>query len=181
MIKKPYPPGFRGKRKRRRTASEYAKQLREKQKLKNWYNLKEYQLKSYVKGVLEKRGRAGDTKDLLIGKLEKRLDNVVFRLGLAPSRLQARQLVGHGHFLVDGKKVNIPSYQVKKGERVKIAPSSQKKIIFQSLPLVLKKHQPPSWLKLDIKKLEGEVTGQPSFEEVTPPAEVSAIFEYYSR
>jgi len=180
MVKRSYPPGFRGKR-RRRTFSEYAKQLSEKQKLKNWYNLKEYQFKRYVKKVLEKRGKIGDTQDLLIKKLEKRLDNVIFRLGFASSRPEARQLVAHGHFLVNGKKVNISSYQIKKGDKIKISPLSQKKIIFQNLPLILKKYQPPSWLKLDVKKLEGKVVGEPSFEEASPSAEVSAIFEFYSR
>jgi len=180
MLKRPYPPGFRGKR-RKRVFSEYAMQLSEKQKLKNWYNLPERQFKNYVKEVLEKRGRVEDAKTLLIRKLEKRLDNVIFRLGLAPIRSQARQLVSHGHFLVNERKVNIPSYQVKKGDKIVISKSSQKKIIFQDLPNLLKKHQVPSWLKLDIKKLEGEVVAEPSFEEAAPPAEVSAIFEYYSR
>lgn len=179
MVKRPYPPG--SQRKRRKTFSEYAKQLGEKQKLKNWYNLQERQFKSYAKAVLEKRGKVEDAQDLLIKNLEKRLDNVVFRLGLASSRVQARQLVNHRHFLVNEKKVNTPSYQVKKGDRIRIAPLSQEKIVFQNLPLLLKKYQPPSWLKLDINKLEGRVMGEPSLKEAAPPAEVSAIFEFYSR
>jgi len=180
MVKRPYPPGLKEK-KRRRSFSEYAKQLREKQKLRSWYNLKEHQFKAYVKEVLEKRGRIGDAQDFLIKKLERRLDNVVFRLGLAVSRPQARQLVAHGHFLVNGRKVNIPSYQVKVGDKIKVRPSSRKEVVFQDLALSLKNYQPPPWLKLDIKKLEGEVTGEPSFETASPPAEVSAIFEFYSR
>ena len=179
MVKRPYPPGFQ--RKKRKVVSEYGKQLEEKQKLKNWYNLKEYQFKRYVKEVLEKRGKVEDAQDLLIKKLEKRLDNVVFRLGFASSRSQARQLITHGHFLVNKKKVNIPSYQVKIGDKIEIKASSKKKVVFQNLPLTLKKYQPPSWLKLDVKSLKGEVIAEPSLEEAMPPAEVSAIFEYYSR
>ena len=180
MIKRPYPPGPKGKR-RRRSSSEYAKELAEKQKLRNCYNLKEYQLKSYVRGVLGKRGGVEDAQDLLIRKLEKRLDNVIFRLGFASSISQARQLVSHGHFLVNGRKVNIPSYQVKKGDKINASPIFQKKTMFQALPSLLKKHQPPSWLKLNIKNLEGEVVDQPSVEGVLPPAEISVIFEFYSR
>lgn len=180
IVKRSYPPGFRGKR-RRKFFSEYAKQLREKQKFKNWYNLKEYQFKRYVKNVLKKRGKVEDAQDLLIKKLEKRLDNVIFRLGFASSRPQARQLVAHGHFLVNEKKVNISSYQVEKGDKIRISPLSQKRIFFQNLPLTLKKYQPPSWLKLDVKNLEGKVVSEPSFEEASPSAEVSAIFEFYSK
>jgi len=180
MVKKPYAPGFQGK-KRRKTFSEYAKQLREKQKLRNWYNLKEYQFKAYVKEVLGKRGKAEDAQGLLINKLEKRLDNVVFELGFATSRPQARQLVDHGHFLVNGRKVNIPSFQVRKGNKIKIAASAEKKTIFQNLPMLLKNHKVPSWLKLDIKTLEGTIVDEPSFEEAAVPAEVSAIFEFYSK
>ena len=179
MVRKPYPPGFQGKKRRRKTSSEYARQLSEKQKLKHWYNLKEYQLKSYVKDVLDKRGRVGDAQGFFIKTLEKRLDNVVFRLGLAPSRAQARQLVSHGHFLVNNKKTNIPSYRVKKGDRIKIA--FPRKMCFHDLPLILKKHHIPSWLSIDIKKMEAEVIAEPSHEEALLPVEVSVIFEYYSR
>jgi len=180
MVKRPYPPGPKGK-KRRTSQSEYAKELREKQKLRNWYNLKEHQFKSYVRSVLEKRGKVEDAQNLLIKTLEKRLDTVVMRLGFASSMSQARQLVSHGHFLVNGKKVNIPSFQVKKGDEIEILPTSQKKSFFQNIEIILKKHQAPSWLELDIKALKGKVVDEPSFEEASPPAEVSAIFEFYSR
>lgn len=180
IVKRPYPPGARSK-KRRRSFSEYAKELSEKQKLKYWYNLKEYQFKRYVKEALEKRGRAEDAQNLLIKKLEKRLENVAYRLGFAVSRQQARQLVSHGFFLVNGKKVNISSYQVKKGDKITISDFARQKGVFQNLSLVLKKHQPPSWLKLDVQKMQGEVVAEPHFEEAMPPVEVSAIFEFYSR
>jgi len=180
MVKRAYPPGQKGKR-RPTPPSEYGKALREKQKLKNWYNLKERQFKNYVKEVLEKRGRVEDASSLLIEILESRLDNVVFRLGFTNSRSLSKQLVFHGHFLVNGKSINIPSYLVKKGDIISIKTQKIKKTIFQNLKNLLKKHKTPSWLELDIEKLAGKVIGKPILEEVAPPVEISAIFEYYSR
>ena len=180
IIKRPYPPGQKSKR-RRPSSSEYAKQLREKQKLKKWYNLRERQFKKYVKEVLESRGKIDDTSSVLIRKLEKRLDNVIFRLGLASSRVQARQLVNHGHFLVNDRSVNIPSFTVRKGDKITIKPSARKKNVFSNITAKLKKYQPPSWLSFDVKNLTAKVVGPPSLEEVLPPADISAIFEFYSR
>jgi len=180
IITKPYPPGEKGK-KRTRQRSEYGKELSEKQKLKNWYNLRERQFRKYVKEVLEKRGKVEDAGALLIKKLESRLDNVVFRMGFTPSRAQARQIVNHGHFLVNEKKVNIPSYQVKKRDKISLHASSRNKAMFQDLPTILKKHQAPSWIKINIEKLEGEIVGEPNLEEAALPAEISTIFEFYSR
>lgn len=180
IVKRPYPPGQKRKR-RTRGLSEYGKELREKQKLKNWYNLTERQFRNYVKEVLAKRQRGEDAGALLIKKLEARLDNVVFRIGLASSRKQARQIVNHGHFLVNEKRINIPSYQVKKGDKIILHPSSRKKAIFQNLSTILKKHKPPSWIEFNIEKLEAEVVREPSIEEASPSAEISAIFEFYSR
>lgn len=180
MVKRPYPPGEKRKR-RTRALSEYGKELREKQKLKNWYNLKERQFRNYVKKVLEKRGRVEDAGALLIKKLESRLDNVVFRLGFVSSRSQARQIINHGYFLINEKKVTAPAYQVKKGYKVSLHPKSLQKAVFKNLSTVLKKHKPPSWLELNIEKLEGKVVGEPSLEEAAPPAEISSIFEFYSR
>lgn len=180
MVKRPYPPGE--KRKRRRIAlSEYGKELREKQKLKIWYNLKERQFKNYVKEILEKRGKVEDAALLLVQKLESRFDNIIYRLGWASSRSQARQLVSHGHFLINGKPVNIPSFSLKKGDKISICPTSRKNSPFRDLPSLLKKYQPPSWLKLEKEKLEAKIVGKPNFEEAAPPAEISAIFEFYSR
>jgi small subunit ribosomal protein S4 len=143
MIKRPYPPGERSKR-RRGSFSEYGKELKEKQKLKNWYNLTEKQFRKYVKEVLEKRGKVEDAGALLIKKLESRLDNVVFQMGFAVSRTQARQIISHGYFLVNGRKVNIPSHQVKKGDKITLHPKTSKKAIFQNLSSVLKKHKAPT-------------------------------------
>jgi len=180
MVKRAYPPGQ--KRKRRPTPlSEYGKALREKQKLKSWYNLKERQFKNYVKRILERRGKVEDASSLLIKILESRLDNVVFRLGFASSRAQAQQLVSYGHFLVNGKSINTPSYLVKKGDTVSVKAQKTKKTIFQNLKNLLKKYKTPSWLALDVEKLEGKVIAEPGLEEAAPPVEISAIFEFYSR
>jgi len=182
MVKKPYPPGSKRKRvKRGRGLSEYGKELNEKQKIKNWYNLNEMQFSKYVKEILDKRGKTEDAGTLLIRKLESRLDNVIFRLGFVSSRAQARQVISHGHFLVNGKKVNIPSYQVRKGDKINFHSRFQKKAIFKNLSTTLKKHKPPSWIKFNVEKLEGEIIGAPSLEEANPPAEISAIFEFYSK
>jgi small subunit ribosomal protein S4 len=180
MVKRPYPPGLPGKR-RKSPPSEYKKELIEKQKLKYWYGLSERQLKKYVKEVLEKRGKVEDVSTLLIQNLEKRLDNVVYRLGFAVSRDQARQLVSHKFFLVNGKPVNIPSFSLKVGDTVSLKPQKLKKAIFKDLKERLKKHQVPSWLSLDPEKFEGKVISEPKVEEVAPPVEVSAVFEFYSR
>ena len=172
MLKKPYPPGQ--KRKKRPSAlSEFGKELKEKQKLKNWYNLSDRQLRNYVKENL--------TPAMLIQKLEDRFDNVIFRLGFATSHSQARQLISHGHFLINSRKVNIPSHQLKMGDKITINPASKQKKIFANLPSFLKKYQVPAWLKLNPEKLEGQVTGKPTLEIAAPPAEISTIFEYYLR
>jgi small subunit ribosomal protein S4 len=180
MVKRPYPPGQKGKR-RPTPLSEYGRELREKQKLKNWYNLEERQLKNYVKKVLAKRGKVEDASFLLVQNLEKRLDNVVYRLGFAKSRREARQLVSHGHFLVNGRPVNIPSYQLKVGDVISLKKEKLKKVAFQNLKETLKKHKVQSWLFLDPEKMEGKVISEPKREEVMPPVEVSAIFEFYSK
>jgi len=180
MVRKPYPPGEKGKR-RKGGLSEYGKELREKQKLRYWYNLEERQFEKYIKEALEKRGKIEDTSVLLIKKLESRLDNIIFRLGFAASRSQARQLVSHGHFLLNGRPVNIPSIELRKGDRVSPSSSFQKSSFFRNIIPVLKKHKTPSWLELDIKKFEGKVRGEPTLEEAAPPAEIPAIFEFYSR
>lgn len=186
MLKKAYPPGQKAKRgkggsRKGRSASEYSKELTEKQKLRYLYNCQENQFRNYIKKLLKKRKKEENIAELLIEKLESRLDNVVFRLGFAASRSQARQLVGHGHFLVNGRRVNIPSFLVKKGDKIKLKDSALKSVFFQKISVLLKKHQLPSWLSFDRNKLEGQVKGKPSLGEVTPPVEIAAVFEYYSR
>ena len=180
FIKRPYPPGPQ-KKKRRFSFSEYAKELREKQKLKNFYGLTERQFSGYVKEVLQRRGRAGDATLLLIHKLESRLDNAVFRLGFARSRGEARELVSHSHFLVNQKRMNIPSFQVKKGDVISLKETKKNKPFFKNLAVGLKNFQTAPWLKLDVKKLEGKVTGASASEEAGSSVDIPAIFEFYSR
>jgi small subunit ribosomal protein S4 len=180
MVRKPYAPGQKRK-KRHGAISEYGKELKEKQKLKAWYNLRERQFKKYVTEALSHRQKADDVASLLIKNLESRLDNVIFRLGLAASRDQARQLVSHNHFLVNAKSVNIPSYRLKMNDIIQVKSQSIKKIAFQSLVPKLKKQKLPGWLSFNFENFEGKVISEPSFEEAAPPVEIAAIFEFYSR
>jgi len=180
IVRRSYPPGQK-KRKQKKPLSEYGKELREKQKLKNWYSLKEKQFRKYVKEALQARGKVENISDFLIKTLENRLDNVIFRLGFAPSRNSARQIISHGHILVNNKPVNIASFLVRKGDLISIKPSSIKKNIFYTLPLSLKKYNTPIWLKLSIEKMEGKVLDVPKLEEVAPSVEIFSIFEHYSR
>lgn len=180
MIKRPYPPGQRRKR-RRRPPSEYAKELREKQKLRNWYNLREKQFKNYVNKILAKKGKVKDASALLIQKLEYRLDNVIFRLGFALSRSKTRQLVSHGFFMVNKRAMNIPSHQLKKGDIISLKSQKAGKKIVKEIRALIKKQKVPSWLQLDVEKLEGKVVGIPTLEEVAPSVEIAVIFEFYSR
>lgn len=181
MVKRPYPPGQKGKKSSRKTISEYGKELREKQKLKHWYNLRERQFLRYVEDILKKRGKVEDAADLFIKRIESRLDNVVFRMGFTISRVQARKLVTHKHFLVNQKSINIPSYELKKGDIVSLKPASKKKTIFNNLNTIMKKHKAPTWIELNPDKLEGKIIALPTLKEVVPPAEISSIFEFYSR
>jgi small subunit ribosomal protein S4 len=180
MVKRPYPPGKKGKR-RPIPLSEYGRELKEKQKLKNLYNLKETQFKNYFKEVLKKRGKVENASDLLVKILESRLDNVIFRLGLTSSRKQARQLVSHGYFLVNGKATNIPSRQLKKGDVVSIKPQKSKKAVFKDIKNIVKKIKTPNWLEFNVDKLEGKLKSEPALEDITVPVEISSIFEFYSR
>lgn len=163
------------------SSSEYHKELTEKQRLRRLYGCPERQFRNYVKKALGKRKKGENVSQVLIETLESRLDNVVFRLGFAFSRAQARQLVAHRHFLVNGRGVNIPSFLVKKGDKIQLKESFLKKPFFEKMANLLKKHKPPSWLSFDAKKIEGQVKGKPSLEEVAPPVEMTAVFEYYSR
>lgn len=169
------------KRKRRGgSASEYKNSLKEKQKLKKLYGLSEKQFKRYVTKTLL-IAKAENLADELIKQLERRLDSVVLRLGLAKSQGQSRQLVSHAYFLINNKPVNTPSFQVKAGDIVAIKGNKKKKLIFKDLPATLKKLQLPDWLSIDKEKLEGKIVRYPNLSEVNPPVEISQIFEFYSR
>lgn len=180
LVKRNTPPGKHGKRRIGR-ASEYGRELREKQKLKFWYGLRERQFKKYVKEALSKRKILVDIDLFLASKLESRLDNIVFKLGLASSRKQARKLITQKHFLVNGKNCDIPSFEVKKGDVISVKANSLKKKIFQNLNLTIKKYQPPVWLELNKEKLEGKILREPTIEELNVPAEIPMVLEFYSR
>jgi small subunit ribosomal protein S4 len=180
MVRRPTAPGKKGKR-RARSLSEFGRELREKQRMKAWYNLREQQFKNYVMAILRKKGGAEDLPLALMSVLENRLDNVVFRLGLAPSRLAARQLVSHKNFLVNGKSVNLSSYQVKKNDVVAVAPRKAGNAYFTKLKANLKGKKTPIWLALDAEKLEGKRIGDATLEEVMPPVEIGSVFEFYSK
>lgn len=177
MIRRPYPPGVHGKSFKKRS-SEYGLQLNEKQKVRNVYGISEKQFKRYFKEIAIQKG---NKEELFAQKIESRLDNVVFRLGWACSRSLARQLVSHGHILVNGRKVNISSYHVKKDEVIKIKEKSKNKTIFKDLKTLLKKYELPTWLSSDKDKLEAKIIGKPLLEDMGKIGELSMIIEYYSR
>ncbi|MCX6724214.1 MAG: 30S ribosomal protein S4 [Candidatus Staskawiczbacteria bacterium] len=180
MMKRAFAPGPQKKR-RGGSPSEYKKSLDEKQTLKKWYGLSERQFKRYVKETLEKMDKVDDVSAELIRRLEKRLDNVIFRLGFAKSRVQARQMVSHGYFLINGKPVNIPSYKVEKDDLIAVKENKKAKGTFKNLAEELKRKEIPVWLSLNKEKLEAKTIGEPNLDEVKPPAEISLIFEFYSR
>lgn len=180
MVKKAYPPGLHGA-KFSRTSSEFGKQLREKQKVKKIYGILERQFKNYFKEASKEKGVTGA---VMLTKLEKRLDNVVYRLGFASSRRSARQVVGHGHIFVErnGKKrkVNIPSFEVKINDGIFIKEASKSKGAFKNLDH-LKEDFAPSWLALDPKDLFGRVISEPKKEDINVNADMQLIVELYAR
>ena len=160
----------------RKKKSEYATQLQEKQKVKFVYGVLEKQFRGYYENAVRMPGKAGD--NLLI-QLENRLDNVVFRLGYAATRREARQMVNHGHFTVNGKKVNIPSYQVKPGMVVALKDSSRSIERFkQNLEIY---HVVPRWLEFDENNMIGKVVAVPTREDIDLPVEERLIVELYSK
>ncbi len=177
IVKKPYPPGLHGK-KRRRNVSEYGAQLAEKQKLCRIYNIREEQFKRYLKKSSKEKGVIGDN---LLRHLEMRLDNTVFRLGWAESRKKARQLVNHGHILVNGKKVDIPSFELSANDTITIKKSSISLAPFKNLNAKFKKYKAPEWLSSNLSKLEGKVKSLPKQEDAAVPVDIQMVVEYYSR
>jgi small subunit ribosomal protein S4 len=171
-----YPPGQHGKG--RSKYSDYAIQLREKQKVKRIYGVLEKQFRLYFEKADRMKGITGDNLLLL---LERRMDNMVFRLGFASSRSEARQLVRHGHFLVNGRRVNIPSYLISQEETIEVREKSKKiPRIVESLEAVARRGV-PHWLELDDKKMTGKVVLLPSREDLTMPIKEQLIVELYSK
>jgi len=177
FLKKPYKPGAHGKA-RRRTLSEFGTQLLEKQKIKIIYALTEKQLQKYYNEAIRKKGITGD---LLLGAMEARLDNAVFRSGFAPSRIMARQSVSHGHFLINNKKITIPSYPTRTGDIITIRLQSRNKALFFDLAGKLKKHEAPSWLAVDKNNFEIKIKSAPKNEDLPKNLNINAVVSYYSR
>lgn len=165
---------------RQNKPSLYATQLREKQKVRRTYGLLEKQFSRLMKDADRAEGKSGE---ILLQLLERRLDNVIYRAGLSVSRRGSRQLVTHGHFMLNGRRVDIPSIRVKVGDEISVRPKSTKSDYFTHIDDVLKNtSQPPlSWLKSDPKKLTIVITGLPTREEAEPDINEQLIVEYYSR
>ena len=162
---------------RPKALSEYGAQLVEKQKIRFSYGISERQLSNYVKKATHLKG-AGTTEKLYEG-LESRLDNAVYRMGLAPSRRGARQMVSHGHFVVNGTRVTIPSYELRPGDIVKIREGSRAKGIFSGIAEKMKEYSAPEWLSFDLNNMEGKILSLPKNTESF--LDLNAVLEFYSR
>lgn len=175
-----YPPGEHGRlaRFRRRRPSDYSRQLRAKQKVRRVYGVLERQFRRYFR---EAERRAGLTGENLLVLLESRLDNVVYRLGFADSRAQARQLVQHGHFVVNGRRTNIPSYVVRPQDAITVRDGSRKRTYFKERAKRLDEGAVPNWLSLDAKTMAARVLNAPAREDIGTALNEQLIVEYYSR
>lgn len=176
--RRPSTPGVHGPTSQRARLSTYALQLREKQKAKRLYLIMERQFRRYFEHATKMKG---DTGELLIRTLEMRLDNVLYRLGFAKTRRQARQMVGHGFVDVNGKKVDIPSYQVRIGEMIQIRDSKKKKGLIEGMAERLTGKDVPAWLTVDGAALSGKVTAVPEGEDLKTVFDPKLIVEFYSR
>jgi small subunit ribosomal protein S4 len=157
---------------------EFGIQLREKQKVRRVYGVLERQFRNYFR---EAETQSGVTGEALLQSLETRLDNVVFRLGFAASRAQARQLVAHGHFAVNGTATNVPSYSLKPGDRVEVRENRRGREVFKVIKETLRSHQAPEWLSLDAAKLAGSVSSLPRRDQMPLDLSEQLVVEYYSR
>ena len=164
--------------KRRRKESEYAMQLREKQKAEFIYGVLEKQFRGYFKRAKSMEGQTGEN---LMTILETRLDNVVFRLGFARTRKEARQMVTHGHICVNGRRVDIPSFRVRPGELVSVAPKAKELLVVKSALVSNERVQVPAWLEIDIEKLQGSVLSLPTRDQIDLDINEQLIVELYSK
>ncbi|MFL5321077.1 MAG: 30S ribosomal protein S4 [Myxococcaceae bacterium] len=174
--RRPYPPGQHGQG--RVKFSNYGVQLREKQKVKRMYGLLESQFRGYYHRASAAKGKTGEN---LLQQLELRLDNVVFRMGFADTRAEARQLVRHGHFTVNGKRVNIPSYATRPGNAIEVAEKSRKMIRIAEALETVDRRGIPQWLEVDKKGFKGSVKQIPNREDLTMPIQEQLIVELYSK
>jgi small subunit ribosomal protein S4 len=170
------PPGMNTMR--RRKVSEFGLQLREKQKVRKSYSVLERQFRNYFAKAEQRKGMTGEN---LLRMLEMRLDNVVYRMGFASSRAQARQMVGHGHFAVNGRPTNIPSYQTKVGDRIEVRESRRGREVFKVAAENIRTAQIPEWVSVDASKLSGSVLAEPSREQMPLEFNEQLVVEFYSR
>ncbi len=177
LTRRPYVPGQHGM-KRKGRLSEFAMQLREKQKAKMLYGMLERQFHNYY---VEASRKSGNTAEQLLQLLESRLDNVVYRSGFGTTRRQARQYVTHGHIMVNGKRCNIPSRQIRLGDVVSIQDKAQKSKYVENLGATLKLHEAPHWLQVDKTRYSSQVLTMPAAADAESSIAVSMIVEFYSR
>lgn len=175
--KRPFVPGQHGQKRKQKT-SEYGLQLREKQKTKRMYGVSEKQFRNSFKKADRQQGITGEN---LLALLERRLDNVVFRLGLASSRKEARQLVNHDHFTINGKKANIPSMLIKVGDIIQVKENSANSPKFEEIKAAAAYKTPPEWLSVDVENLSGRVVSLPTREQIDTAVSEQLIVELYSR
>jgi small subunit ribosomal protein S4 len=177
LQKKPYGPGKNPKTRQGRD-SEYAKQLKEKQKARDMYGLSEKQFARLYREALRQKGQTGDAFKQL---LEQRLDNAIYRSGFAKTRMQARQFAGHGLFLVDGVRVTSPSYRLKPGQILAVRPKGKTSPVFASILESNSKYQAPKWLKVEASQLKAEVIALPAPDDAEQAVDMRQIVEFYSR
>jgi small subunit ribosomal protein S4 len=179
LVKRTTPPGQQGNGRRPSKPSQYALQLREKQKVKRLYGLLERQFSNLMKEATRKQGQSGE---VLLQLLEQRLDNAVYRAGFAPSRRAARQLVTHGHFMLNGRRVDVPSIRLRAGDELIVRDHSKQTEYFKKIDDVSPAPSAtPGWLKVDRKKVAFTVTGVPARDDAEPEINEQLIVEYYSR
>ncbi len=159
--------------------TEYGQQLLEKQKARYTYLLSEKQFSKYIKEASDKKGQ--DTASAVFEKLEMRADNALYRAGFAPTRAFARQVVSHGHILVNGRRINIPSYRLSVGDKISIRKGSEGKGVFSELEERLKNIDTPAWIKLDVSKKEAEIQGKPQVKGADLLFDLNSVIEFYSR
>jgi len=176
IVRRAYAPGQHGQS--RKKSSEYGIQLREKQKARRIYGVLENQFRNYFEKAERQKGVTGEN---LLRLLELRLDNVVYRLGFANSRVEARQLVRHGHFTVNGRRVNIPSFMVRVGDQIAISEGSRKSPKFEEISELAAHKTTPAWLEMDKDALVGKVVALPQREDIDVPIQEHLIVELYSR
>ncbi|HEY4493430.1 MAG TPA: 30S ribosomal protein S4 [Candidatus Paceibacterota bacterium] len=167
------------RKKHRSMLTEYGIQFLEKQKIRFTYGINEKQLSNYMRKAKSVKG--GVPSELAYGGLERRLDNVVYRLGLVPTRQFARQVVTHGHIRVNGKRVSSPSYEVKVGDEIGVRPGSLDSGLFKSRRETLKDYNPPAWVSLDLEKLSGMVVGSPKLGDYDSNLNFGLVVQFYSR